>query len=165
MKLVTGMAQFCLSRRVPFRLPYTVCRIRIWKFLVDRTSSTCSQYLRTGIVFSVIVWEAIGYTTRTSSLYPRTSIWTQIRTFLKFYVQWLWPILEAWQTSSSSRLMRDNMLHVVFWPSFIYKVFHCCPLFYSLQISVTQTWRSVELVIRFCHLSGMILFLSMIGPF
>ena len=54
-------------------------------------------------------------------------IWMQVDTFLASYIQWLRPTLEARKMSSANKVMQNHMLHILSWPTSIYRVFDCCP--------------------------------------
>lgn len=59
------------------------------------------------------------------SQFRSTVIWTQIGTSS---IQWFCLALEARQTPSSNKTTQDHMLHVVYLPSSIHRVFACSPV-------------------------------------
>ena len=61
------------------------------------------------VALGAMVWAAIGCTGHLHLYLGLMVIWTQICTYLTFYVQWLCLILEACQTQSSNKILQDKI--------------------------------------------------------
>ena len=74
-----------------------------------------------------------------------------IHIWYQSYIQWLCPFLEAYEMPFFNKIMQDHMLHIMFWPSSVHRLFSCCPGMQSPQICHSLKISDHVLLSACCH--------------